>query len=155
MHVAGRLAWLGRVGVCVLLCYFPAPALAQSPQPSVVEGAQRGVPEARATGASDGLPNRAPPGSVSGVIVDPSESIVAGAQVRLTREDQSPSEEVLTDANGRFSFVIVSSGSFQLTITLEGFTMPLASRRNPCRTRCLGLAQLSAFVFDALTLVAG
>ena len=80
------------------------------------------MPDARASGASAGLPNQQSSGSVSGVIVDPSESIVAGARVRLTREDQSPSEEVLSDDDGRFSFANVVPGSFQLTIALEGFT---------------------------------
>jgi len=127
MHVAGRLAWLGRLGLCILLCYFPAPALAQSPQPSVVPGGQSGVPDARVTGASAGLPNQQSLGGVSGVVVDPSEAIVAGAQVRLTREDQSPSEAVLSDAYGRFSFANVAPGPFQLTIRLEGFTTQVIS----------------------------
>src|SRR5271156_4716250 len=127
MHVARILAWLGRLGLCVLLCYFPAPALAQSPQPSAVPGGQSGVPDAQATGASAGSPNQQSSGSVSEVIVDPSESVVARAQVRLTREDQSASEEVLSDDDGRFSFANVAPGSFQLTITLEGFTTQVIS----------------------------
>jgi hypothetical protein len=85
------------------------------------------VADARATGASAGLPNQQSSGSVRGVVVDPSEAIVAGAQVRLAREDQSPSEEVLSDADGCFSFANVAPGSFQLTITLEGFTTQVFS----------------------------
>ena len=123
-HVAGRVAWLG---LCVLLCYFRAPALAQSPQPSVVQGGQSAVPEARAPGTSAALPDQQSLGSVSGVVVDQSEGTIAGAQVRLTREDQSPSEEVLSDADGRFSFANVAPGAFQLTITSEGFTTEVFS----------------------------
>jgi len=127
MRVAGRLAWPGRLGLCVLLCCLPALVLAQSPQPSVVPGGQSGVPDARATGASAGLPNQQSLGSVSGVVVDPSEATVAGAQVRLSREDQSASEEVLSDDDGRFSFANVAPGSFQLTISSEGFTTQVIS----------------------------
>jgi hypothetical protein len=105
MHVAGRSAW---PGLCVLLCYFPAPALAQSPQPSVVQGRQRGVPDARATGTSAGLAIQQSLGSVSGIVVDPSEAIVAGAQVRLTREDQSPSKEVLSQMTTGASLLATS-----------------------------------------------
>jgi hypothetical protein len=85
------------------------------------------VPDARATGASAGLPNQQSLGIVSGVVVDPSEASVAGAQVRLSPEDQSPSEELLSDDDGRFSFANVAPGSFQLTITAAGFTTQVFS----------------------------
>jgi|HubBroStandDraft_6_1064221.scaffolds.fasta_scaffold22183_4 hypothetical protein len=127
MRVAGRLAWLGRLGLCLFLCHFPAPAMAQSLPPSVAQGGQSGAPDALATGGSTGLPNKQSLGSVSGVVVDPSEGTVAGAQVRLTREDQSPSEEVLSDDDGRFSFANVAPGFFQLTIMAAGFTTQVFS----------------------------
>ncbi|HWO30169.1 MAG TPA: carboxypeptidase-like regulatory domain-containing protein [Candidatus Acidoferrum sp.] len=123
-HVAGRLAWLG---LCISLCYLPAPALAQSPQPPIVQGGRSGAPDAWATGASAGLPGQRSLGSVSGVVVDPSEAIVAGAQVRLTREDQSLGDELLSDADGRFCFADVAPGSFRLTITSAGFTTQVFS----------------------------
>jgi hypothetical protein len=41
---SGRLI---RLGLCVLLWGFPAMALAQSPQPPVVQGGQSGVTDAR------------------------------------------------------------------------------------------------------------
>ncbi|MGB8523125.1 MAG: carboxypeptidase-like regulatory domain-containing protein, partial [Candidatus Acidiferrales bacterium] len=85
------------------------------------------MPDARATEASAGLRNQQLSGSVSGVVVDPSEATVAGAQARLSREDQSPSEEVLSDDDGRFSFANAAPGSFQLTITLKGFTTQVIS----------------------------
>ena len=85
------------------------------------------MPDARATEASAGLRNQQLSGSVSGVVVDPSEATVVGAQVRLSREDQSSSEEVLSDDDGRFSFANVAPGSFQLTITLVGFTTQVFS----------------------------
>ena len=127
MHVAGRVAWLGRLGLCVLLCCLPAPALAQSPQPPIVQGGQSAVPEPGAPGTSAALPDQQSSGSISGVVVDQSEGTIAGAQVRLTREDQSPSEEVLSDADGRFSLANVAPGVFQLTITSEGFSTQVFS----------------------------
>jgi len=41
--------------------------------------------------------------------------------VTLTREDQSPMQEVQSDEDGQFFFANVAPGSFQITITLEGF----------------------------------
>ena len=47
--------------------------------------------------------------------------------MRLSREDQSPDQEVLSDDDGQFSFANVAPGSFQLTITLEGFATQTSS----------------------------
>jgi hypothetical protein len=126
LKVSVRLVSLG---LCVLLCLFAAPALAQSesPQAPVVQGSLSGVPDARGTGASGSLPDQQALGSVSGTVVDQSGAIVGGAQIRLTREDQSPSQEVLSDADGQFSFPNVAPGSFQLTITSVGFTTQVLS----------------------------
>jgi hypothetical protein len=60
-------------------------------------------------------------GSVSGTVVDGTGAAVAGARVRLTREDQSTSQEALTDGNGQFSFANVTPGPFQLAITAASF----------------------------------
>ncbi len=126
LKVSVRLVSLG---LCVLLCLFAAPALAhsESPQAPVVEGSLSGVPDARGTGASGSLPDQQALGSVSGKVVDQSGSIIGGVEIRLTRKDQSPSQDVFSDADGQFSFVNIAPGSFQLTITLEGFTTQVLS----------------------------
>jgi len=41
--------------------------------------------------------------------------------VRLSRDDQSPNQEVLTSDDGQYSFPNIAPGPFQLTITSEGF----------------------------------
>ena len=118
------LVWLG-----LLLTFvgFPTLALAQAPQPPVLQEGQSGLLDARATVASAGLPLQQSPGSISGQVVDQSGSIIGGVEIRLTREDQSPSQEVFSDTDGQFSFVNVAPGPFQLTITLEGFTTQVLS----------------------------
>jgi hypothetical protein len=64
---------------------------------------------------------------IRGTLVDQSGAIVVGAQVRLTREDQSPTQEALSDTDGQFSFANVAPGSFQLTITPAGFARQVFS----------------------------
>ncbi|MFZ0886455.1 MAG: carboxypeptidase-like regulatory domain-containing protein [Candidatus Acidiferrales bacterium] len=113
--------------LCALLCSFPGRAFAQSPQAPVLQQGQNGEPETPGIGASTGLPLQQSLGSISGKVVDQSGSIVGGVQIRLTREDQSPSQEIFSGADGLFSFVNVATGSFQLTITLEGFTTQVIS----------------------------
>ena len=41
--------------------------------------------------------------------------------MKLTREDQSLNQEVLSGTDGQFSFANIAPGPFQLTITAEGF----------------------------------
>ncbi len=110
-----------------LLCSFPGAVLAGSPQPPVLQEGQSGVPVARGTGASAGLRDQQSLGSISGKVVDQTGSIIGGVQIRLTREDQSESQEVFSDTDGQFSFVGVVPGAFRLTITLEGFTTQVLS----------------------------
>ena len=118
---------LFRVGLFALLCSFPRPALAESPKPPVLQEGQSAIRKTPVTGASAGLPLQQSLGSVSGKVVDQSGSIIGGVEIRLTREDQSPSQEAFSDADGQFSFVNVAPGAFQLTITLEGFTTQVVS----------------------------
>jgi hypothetical protein len=68
-----------------------------------------------------------PPGSISGTVVDESGAVVAGARVRLTREDQSTSQEALTADGGQFSFANIAPGPFQLTVTAAGFATQTSS----------------------------
>jgi Carboxypeptidase regulatory-like domain len=60
-------------------------------------------------------------GSISGMVVDRSGAFVAGAKVRLTREDQALSQETLIGGDGQFSFTNITPGTFQLTVTSTGF----------------------------------
>ena len=60
-------------------------------------------------------------GRISGRVVDPTGVAVSGATVRLTRDDQSLDQQMQSDEDGRFFFTNVAPGSFQLTISSEGF----------------------------------
>ena len=113
----------------LLLCAFPALALAQSQQPPSVPQAETGVPAAQGTGTSAGgqLPAPQSPASLSGIVVDQQESFLAGARVKLTREDKSPEKEVLAGDDGQFSFANIAPGPFHLTIAAPGFTTQTVS----------------------------
>ena len=100
---------LVRLALLALLCALPAHA--QSPQAS---------PSAQ--------PADSPvPGSIHGTIVDPNGTAVAGARVKLTRPDQSPSQEAQARDDGQYSFANVAPGPFQLSITAEGFATQSSS----------------------------
>ena len=53
--------------------------------------------------------------------MDQSGAVIVGARVRLTPEDQSLGQEVLSGDGGQFSFANIAPGPFQVTITSPGF----------------------------------
>src|SRR5260370_21072348 len=120
-------AWVLWVNLSLLSCGLPAQAKAQ--QPPIVPRVKSNLPDAQGTGASAGeqLPDQRLSGSISGIIVDQTGAPDAGARVRLSREDQSPDQEVLSGDDGRFSFANVAPGPFQLTITSAGFATQASS----------------------------
>lgn len=63
-----------------------------------------------------------PLGFISGTILDQTRAVAVGAHVRLTRNGQSPSQEVVSGDNGQFSFSHVPPGPFHLIVTAPDFT---------------------------------
>lgn len=59
-------------------------------------------------------------GSVTGVVTDETDAVVPGATVQLT--GPSVEEVQFTDAAGEFRFQNVPPGTYQLSVTLSGFT---------------------------------
>jgi len=119
---AGIFVWLS---LTVLGCCFPAPAQ-QPPTVPAVQGSPSRAPETKApTGGQP--PGQQLPGSISGIVTDPNGGIVAGARVRLTREDQSPMQEVISGADGLFYFDNVAPGPFYLTIIAADFNTQTVS----------------------------
>jgi hypothetical protein len=104
-----RFGGLTLAGVGILLCSFAAPA------------------EARQMAASGQQPDARVPGSISGVLVDPSGAAVAGARLSLSRGDASPNVTALSGEDGQFSVVNIVPGPFVITVTATGFATQTAS----------------------------
>lgn len=121
---AGRLILLN---LFALLFGFLTPVLAQSPPPQTAQREVTDAFDARGTRPSDREPDRQLSGYISGTVLDKSGAVALGAQVRLTRDDQSPTQEVLSGDNGQFTFANLPPGPFLLTIAAEGFETQRAS----------------------------
>jgi len=109
---------LAFLGLSLLLCAFPS--MAQSPQTPPAPASGSGLPDAPTVKPQQ--PDQELPGNISGTIVDPSGATVAGARIVLSRDDNSPKQEVLSGDDGQFSFANVAPGPFQITVTSELFT---------------------------------
>lgn len=101
----------------------------QNPQSVSSPAQDQQSPEQQGTASAGEVPGERLPGSITGTVVDQSGAVVAGARVQLAwpGEDQSPSQEVLSGADGQFSFTNVAPGPFLLTITAANFATQTAS----------------------------
>jgi hypothetical protein len=112
-----RLAWVILIGLALLP---PVRTCAQTPQDS---SATLGATAPQATQQ----PEAPAPGTITGTVVDPKGAALVGAKVSLTREGQSLAADVLTGDDGQFLFANVTPGTFQVTVSGEGFAMQTAS----------------------------
>lgn len=117
--VNASLRWLAIVVLLGALAPFQAAAQSQA-QPLAA--------------ASAGQSQTQPPpeasqqfGKITGTIVDVSGALVVGARVKLTRDDQSPAQETLSNDDGQFSFTGLAPGPYHLSITAQAFTQQTIS----------------------------
>jgi hypothetical protein len=101
------------ISLSLSLLFCAIPALPQSPSSPVSPAANPSSSEA--------------PGNISGTVVDQTGVAVAGAHVRLAREDQSTIQETFTSDDGQFSFTSVAPGAFLLTISSPDFATQTSS----------------------------
>src|SRR4051812_19811524 len=60
-------------------------------------------------------------GTLTGIVSDPSQSVVAGATVKLRDEQSGSQRETVTNAEGFYTFVSVPPGGYELTVSSPGF----------------------------------
>jgi len=104
-----------RSALLPVLLALTLPCLAQDTRPAPAGSSDGEKIEA------PGQPSRQTSGTVSGTVVDRSGAVVAGARVSLTRGGEAGIVEVLSGANGQFSFAGLVPGPFSLTVTAAGF----------------------------------
>lgn len=60
-------------------------------------------------------------GTITGVVVDPSNAVIVGAKVMIQQEGTSLAQTAKTDASGRYSFPAVAPGIYSITVSQAGF----------------------------------
>jgi len=111
-----RWLWWLIPGV-LLLCAFPVRGQSPPQESPKVPGAapQEQTQDQQSTG------------TISGSVVDETGAIVPGAAVKLSRENQSPAQETVSDSDGQFFFGGIAPGPFQLTVSSAGFAEQTSS----------------------------
>lgn len=60
-------------------------------------------------------------GSISGIVVDPTDAVVANASVTLKNELSGDSRKAATNGEGFFTFSSVPAGTYTVTVDMKGF----------------------------------
>src|SRR6476660_1500955 len=60
---------------------------------------------------------------IGGVVRDPQQAVIPGAQVVLTNTRSSVKTTTITDSQGRYSFTSLSPGSYVLEVQATGFQL--------------------------------
>jgi len=66
-------------------------------------------------------------GTITGTVTDSSGALLAGAQVELTRANDTQKRVARSGDDGRFTFAAIPAGPFQLKITSDGFAAQTVS----------------------------
>lgn len=66
-------------------------------------------------------------GTVSGLVTDPANAVIIGASVKLTDTATNSSREATTNDAGRYIFVNVSPGTYEVRINASGFAQSVIS----------------------------
>ena len=74
------------------------------------------APPARAQSAATGV--------ISGQVTDPQGAAVPGANVGLTETSTNSRTNAVTNDAGRYTFPAVSPGTYDVSVTKEGFARP-------------------------------
>src|SRR5439155_16689227 len=61
-------------------------------------------------------------GSISGQVMDPQSATIAGASVKLVEISTGSSQSTTTNDVGRYYFISVPTGVYNLTVSAPGFT---------------------------------
>ena len=107
--------------LALLPCALSLSTLAQITQPRSVQEEEPSTIDAPQIGAFDERQRvRQPSGYISGTVLHQA-GVAVGAHVRLTREGESSTQEVLSGDHGQFSFMNLAAGPFQITVLADGF----------------------------------
>ena len=134
-QLTGAGYWRGLVvsALLVLPLAFPQTAICQTKHPS---GQNKGSSSTKSSGSTKAPSSSRPSpataqnaslGDISGTVTDQDGAVAEGAQVELMRDNDTGKQQVLSGANGEYSFTNVTPGPFRLTVTAPGFDTKIYS----------------------------
>ena len=69
------------------------------------------------------LPAQSIYGTLTGIVSDPSQAVVAGAAIKLVDEQSGSQRDTVTNSDGYYTFVSVPPGAYRIEVAAPGFEM--------------------------------
>src|SRR5260370_4695003 len=66
------------------------------------------------------LPAQSIYGTLTGIVSDPSQAVIAGATLRLRDQQAGSQRDTVTNSDGYYTFVSVPPGAYPLTVVAHG-----------------------------------
>jgi len=60
-------------------------------------------------------------GTLTGIVSDPSNAVIANANIKLREQQSGVVRETVTNAEGYYTFASVPAGGYEITVTAPGF----------------------------------
>src|SRR5688500_4651175 len=67
------------------------------------------------------LPAQSIYGTLTGIVSDPSQAVIAGAKLKLRNEASGDQRETVTNTDGYYTIVSLPPGTYEVTVTASGF----------------------------------
>jgi hypothetical protein len=77
-------------------------------------------------------------GTLLGNVTDASDAVVPGATVKILHKETNQTRQTTTSGNGGYSFTNISSGTYEVEVTKEGFSSPSDQTLRSASTRWYG-----------------
>jgi hypothetical protein len=74
-----------------------------------------------ATLLASSLPAQSIYGTLTGIVSDPSQSVIAGSSLKLRDQLSGSQRDTVTNSEGYYTFISVPPGTYELTVTANGF----------------------------------
>ena len=63
------------------------------------------------------LPAQSIYGTLTGIVSDPSQAVVAAAKIKLVNAESRDNREIVTNSDGYYTFVSVPPGAYEITVS--------------------------------------
>src|SRR5829696_7576392 len=60
-------------------------------------------------------------GTLTGIVSDPSNAVIANANIKLREQQSGVVRETVTNSEGYYTFASVPAGGYEITVTAPGF----------------------------------
>ena len=99
----------------------PAQVMVRASQPAAAKPTPARSATVKVQSAATPHPQAQATGGIDGKVIDPTGGVVPGVTVVVSSQGQTPTRSLVTNARGEFRVDVLPPGTYNITLTLQGF----------------------------------